>query len=290
MATVPATRLAWHTARGPIPLDRPRIAGVLNVTPDSFWDGGQHAGLERAIRHAARLVEEGADLLDIGGESTRPGATPVPPAEEHDRVIPIIRELARRFPAVRISVDTVKASIARAALAEGAAIINDVSGGRLDPDLPGVVAAAGAGLILMHSRGPVDRMASYELAGYGEDPVGEIVADLRAAALGAEAAGVAAAAIVLDPGLGFSKRSLHSAAAVAHVDRLVALGYPVMVGPSRKRFIGELAGGLEAAERLEGSIAACVVALLRGARLFRMHDVQPARRALDVAEALRVAP
>lgn len=281
------TRSAWLTARGPVLLERPQVAGVLNVTPDSFWDGGRHAGLDRAIAHGARLVEEGADLLDVGGESTRPGARPVSAAEERLRIAPVVRELARRLPDVPLSVDTVKSEVARAALDAGAAIINDVSGLRLDPDLARLAAATGAGLILMHSRGTVERMASYDLADYGEDPVGEVVAELGASLEAARAAGVAAEAIVLDPGLGFAKRTEHSIALLAELERILDLGQPVMVGPSRKRFIGEVAGGLPVEHRLEGTLAACVAALLKGARLFRVHDVAAARRALAVAEAIR---
>ncbi len=289
MLATPVARSDWTIARGSISLDRPRIAGILNVTPDSFWDGGRHAALDQAAQWAARLITEGADLLDVGGESTRPGARPVGAAEESNRVVPLIARLAREHPDVPISVDTVKADVARAALDAGAAIVNDVSAFRLDPALGRVVAQAGAGVILMHSRGAVEAMASYETAVYGDDPVGEIVAELAAARDRALAAGVAADAIVLDPGLGFSKRTEHSVAALARLDRILALGRPVLVGPSRKRFIGELGGGLDAVDRLEGTLAACVVALLAGARLFRVHDVAAARRALDVAEALRVA-
>ncbi len=289
MLATPVARSNWTIARGSISLDRPRIAGILNVTPDSFWDGGRHAALDQAAQWAASLIAEGADLLDVGGESTRPGARPVGAAEESNRVVPLIARLAREHPDVPISVDTVKADVARAALDAGAAIVNDVSAFRLDPALGRVVAQAGAGVILMHSRGAVEAMASYETAVYGDDPVGEIVAELAAARDRALAAGVAADAIVLDPGLGFSKRTEHSVAALARLDRILALGRPVLVGPSRKRFIGELGGGLDAVDRLEGTLAACVVALLAGARLFRVHDVAAARRALDVAEALRVA-
>ncbi|HEX7089930.1 MAG TPA: dihydropteroate synthase [Longimicrobiales bacterium] len=271
-------------------LDRPCIFGILNVTPDSFWDGGRHAGVDAAIAHAAALLEQGADVIDVGGESTRPGALPVPADEELRRVLPVVRELARRWPDLLISVDTVKAEVARAALAEGAAVINDVSGLRLDPGVGEAAAEAGAGIVLMHSRGPVDRMASYELARYGPDPVAEIVRELAEAMERARAAGIASAAVVLDPGLGFSKRTEHSAAAIAGLDRVLALGRPVLVGPSRKRFVGELAGGLPPAERLEPTIAACIVALLRGARLFRVHDVLAVRRALTVAEALLDTP
>lgn len=289
MVTAALPRFDWATARGPITLAVPRIVGVLNVTPDSFWEGGRHAGADAASAHAARLIEAGADLIDIGGESTRPGADLVSAAEERARVVPIVRALARRFPDIPLSVDTVKAEVARAALDEGAAVINDVSGLRLDPGLARVVADAGAGLILMHSRGTVDTMASYALANYGADPLGEIVAELQAALARATDGGVAAAAIVVDPGLGFAKRTPHSLAVLARLDRIVALGRPVLVGPSRKRFVGEVSGGLPPGDRLEGTLAACVAALLRGARLFRVHDVAVARRALDVAEAIRVA-
>jgi dihydropteroate synthase len=290
MPVAPVARFEWLTARGPILLDCPRIAGILNITPDSFWHGGRHTALENAIAHAARMIEDGADLLDIGGESTRPGAEPISAAEERSRVVPVVSELARRFPAVPISVDTVKAEVARAVLAEGAAIVNDVSGLRLDADLGSVVAHAGAGLILMHSRGTVDRMASYDLAEYGPDPVAAIADELSGALARAAMAGVAPERIVLDPGLGFAKRTEHSLAVLAHLDRILALGHPVLVGPSRKRFVGELAGGLPPVERLEGTLAACVAALFKGARLFRVHDVAALRRALDVAEAIRTAP
>jgi dihydropteroate synthase len=289
MAVTPVVRPGWLTARGTLALDRPLIAGILNVTPDSFHDGGRHATTAAAVAHAEQLLAEGADLLDIGGESTRPGARPVDAVEERGRVVPVLHAVVRRFPAVPVSVDTVKSEVARAALDAGASIINDVSGLRLEPALAGAVAAAGAGIILMHSRGTVATMASYALADYGDDPVGTIARELREAADRALGAGIAAEAIVLDPGLGFAKRTEHSIAALAHLDRIAALGWPVLVGPSRKRFVGEVAGGLAPEERLEGTLAACVVALLAGARIFRVHDVGPARRALAVAEAVRGA-
>jgi len=280
---------AWVTSRGTIALDRPRILGILNVTPDSFSDGGLHADVEAAVAHAQRLVEAGADLLDVGGESTRPGARPVPAGAELERVLPVVRQLVRRFPGVPVSVDTVKAEVADAVLAEGAAIVNDVSGFRLDPRLPGVIARAGAGVVLMHSRGDVGEMASYETAVYGDDVVGEVVTELAAALERARAAGIPDDAVVLDPGLGFSKRTEHSIAMLARLERVLALGRPVLVGPSRKRFVGEVAGGLPLEQRLEGTVAACVAALLAGARLFRVHDVAPVRRALALAEAVRIA-
>lgn len=280
----------WVTARGVLGLDRPRIMGILNVTPDSFWDGGRHAALAAALRHAEALLEGGADLIDVGGESTRPGARGVSADEERERVVPVVRELVRCWPELLVSVDTVKGSVARAALDEGAAVINDVSGLRLDPGLGRVVAETGAGVVLMHSRGRVDEMASYATADYGADPVDEISFELEGALERARAAGIAEETIVLDPGLGFSKRTEQSIAVLKHLDRLLAIGYPLLLGPSRKRFVGEVAGGLPPEERLEGTLAACVIGLLGGARLFRVHDVRAARRALAVAESVRVAP
>lgn len=260
--------------------------GVLNLTPDSFWGGSRTAGMDDALRRAEEMVEAGADLLDLGGESTRPGATAVPAEEEAARVVPVIRALARRWPELLLSVDTVKASVAAAALDAGAAVINDVSAFRVDPAMAALAAGSRAGVVLMHSRGGVERMAGYETATYGADVVGEVVAELGAAAERALSAGVHGDAIVLDPGLGFSKRTEDSLAVLRALDRIGALGYPVLVGPSRKRFVGELGGGLPVEERLPGTIAACVAALAAGARLFRVHDVAPVRRALDVAEAI----
>ncbi len=283
----------WRTARGAIVLDRPRIVGIINVTPDSFWDGGLYSGVDRGLERAERLLEEGADLLDIGGESTRPGAVGVPADVEKDRVVPVTEAIVRRWPEVPLSVDTVKAKVATAAIDAGAWAINDVSALRLDPAMAGVVADSRVGVVLMHSRGDVQEMARYETASYGADPAGEMVGELSAAAGRALSAGISASSIVVDPGLGFSKRTEHSVAALAGLERFGALGYPVMIGPSRKRFIGEIGGNgtgpLPPDQRLEGTVGACVAALFRGALLFRVHDVRPARRALEVAEAVRRA-
>lgn len=267
-------------------LDRPRILGVLNRTPDSFWEGSRLVSLDAALSRAGAMLEDGADLLDIGGESTRPGAASLSAAEERERVVPLVREIARRWPDALISVDTVKAEVAGPALEDGAAVVNDVSALRLDPGMAPVVARHRAGLVLMHSRGAVERMASYDLAVYGPDPVGEVVAELADALGRAREAGIPDDAVVVDPGLGFAKRTEHSALLIRELPRLLALGRPVLVGPSRKRFVGELGGGPEPQDRLEGTLAACVVALSGGARLFRVHDVRAARRALDVAHAL----
>lgn len=204
-------------------------------------------------------------------------------AEELRRVLPVVKELRERFPALPISVDTVKSDVARSVLAHGVDIINDVSAFRLDPAMGRVCAAAGAGVILMHSRGGVSDMGTYRFASYGADVMGEVMSELVSAANSAESAGVGRDRIVLDPGVGFAKRTEHSVAVIGAVDRLAALGYPVAIGVSRKRVIGELSGVASPADRVDGTIAANVMALALGARIFRVHDVRVARRALDVA-------
>jgi dihydropteroate synthase len=273
----------WRLPGRTVALDRPFVLGVVNVTPDSFSDGGRFLAADAAVAHAERLLDEGADAVDVGGESTRPhNAGPVSVAEERGRVVPVIEGLLRRRPEALVSVDTTKAAVARAALDAGAAIVNDVSGFRLDPDLPAACAAAGAGVILMHSRGTVADMATYAHASYA-DVVREVHAELAASLARATAAGVAPEAIVLDPGVGFAKRSEHSVALLRALATIAALGRPLLVGASRKRFVGELSGVAVAAERVAGSVGAHVAALARGARLFRVHDVRAHREALDVA-------
>jgi dihydropteroate synthase len=276
---------AWRTARGVVALDRPVVVGILNLTPDSFSDGGRFAGLDAALARADQLLEAGATVLDLGGESTRPGRTEsVPPDEERVRVVPVVEALARRHPGVVLSVDTVKASVARAALEAGAAVINDVSALRLDPAMASVVAAAGAGLVLMHSRGSILEVASYTHAVY-QDVVAEVIDELRAALAAASAAGVAQDATVLDPGLGFSKTVEQNILLFDRLEALQALGRPVLVGPSRKRFLGAVTGQpLEA--RDQATATACALAWERGARLFRVHDAAGARDALALAHAI----
>ncbi len=261
------------------------ILGILNVTPDSFWDGGRHADVMAAVARACVLLDEGAHVIDVGGESSRPGATAVHANDEIARVVPVIEALLRERPDTVISVDTTKAAVASAALDAGARMINDVSGFRLDPMLPTVVARAGARVILMHSRGGLEDMASYTHADY-RDVATDVCDELSASVAVALAAGIAEDAIVLDPGLGFSKRTEHSIALLANLDRIASLGYPVLVGPSRKRFVGDVAGGLPVEQRLEGTIAACCIAYAAGARLFRVHDVAPVIRALAVSAAV----
>jgi dihydropteroate synthase len=263
--------------------------GVLNVTPDSFSDGGLFADPARAVEQAAVMVAEGADIIDVGGESTRPqGARPVTADEERGRVVPVIRAIVERFPGIAVSIDTVKAEIALAALGSGARIVNDVSGLRLDPSMAAVCADARCGVVLMHSRGDVSSMGTYQYATY-DAVVPSVLNELRGSLDAARAAGIADDAIVLDPGLGFAKRSEHSLAMLAAVPDLLALGYPVLVGSSRKRFVGELSGVTAPAERRYGTVGANVAALMLGARIFRVHDVAPTRQALDVAWAVMEA-
>ena len=278
----------WKTARGIIPLDWPVIAGILNITPDSFSDGGRYLEPAAALRHAEVMVGDGADLIDLGAESTRPGRPePVSAAEEWRRLEPVLRELVRAFPDTPLSVDTVKSETARRALDAGAWVVNDVSGLRADEKLAAVCAAAGAGLILMHSRGSVTDMATYDHATYQDVPQ-EIAAELSASVAVAERHGVARETMVLDPGLGFSKRPEHNYSALRGLDRLAGLGFPVMIGPSRKRFLAA-ATDAPVEQRDPATAAACVAGYFLGAGLFRVHNVGLAREALTIAHAIRTA-
>jgi len=279
--------MLWHHATGVLAIDSPRVVGIVNATPDSFSDGGRLGSLDDARHYADRLIAQGADVIDVGGESTRPqGAVPVPADEELRRVVPLIAALHATHPEVPISVDTVKARVAAEAITAGASIVNDVSAFRLDPEMPAVCARFGVGVILMHSRGDVSTMATFAHAKYARDVMGEVVSELLQAADRAIECGVARERIVLDPGIGFAKRREHSLAVLAQLRRLAILGFPVMVGVSRKRFIGEITGVETAADRVFGTVGANVAALERGARLFRVHDVRASREALDVAWAV----
>ncbi len=286
LALPPDPPRVWRTARGEVPLDRPVLVGVLNVTPDSFSDGGRYAAVDDARVHAARLAREGAAIIDVGGESTRPGRESlVPEAEELRRVIPVIEAVARDLPEALISVDTVKAGVARAALGAGAAIVNDVTALRHDPELAAVAARGGAGLVLMHSRGPLAEIASYVHAEYGGDPVSAVLAELVSAMELATARGVQADAIAVDPGLGFSKTPEQNMLVCDRLAALLSLGRAILVGPSRKRFVGTMTG-LDVTDRDRASATVCALAWERGARLFRVHDVAAAREALAVAQAI----
>ncbi len=277
---------AWDTARGPVALDRPIIAAILNVTPDSFSDGGRCSGVAGALTCAEALLTAGASIIDVGGESTRPGRTEsVPAAEELKRVVPVVEALAREHPDLPISVDTVKADVARAALDAGAAIVNDVSALRLDPAMSATVAAGKAGVILMHSRGPILEISSYQHADYSGEVVGTVIAELRSSLHHADVAGIRPGAIVIDPGFGFAKTEEQSLVLLDQLAALQTLGRPILVGPSRKRFLA--AGtGLSVSERDTMTALACAIAWERGARLFRVHEVAGARDAIAFVQSV----
>ncbi len=276
-----AEHRAWRTGSREIVLDRPIIAGILNVTPDSFSDGGNFFPLRMAVDHARLMIHEGADIIDVGGESTRPGAKVVPLDEELRRIVPVIRALREEFPAVAISIDTTKAAVVQAAVDAGADIVNDVSALRLDAGMADVARECGCGVVLMHSRGGVEEMASYAMSSYDGDPVAAIVSEIQTRAEIAVGRGIGRERIVLDPGFGFSKTSAHSISLLARLDSLEMLGFPLMVGVSRKRFVTEAIESGTLDNRDESTMAFNVVALMRGARIFRVHNVGLNRRALD---------
>jgi dihydropteroate synthase len=262
----------------------PFVMGIVNTTPDSFSDGGRFLDRDAAVARALRLAEEGADLVDLGGESTRPGAADVPADEEIRRVVPVVAALRERGFRLPVSIDTRKAQVARAALEAGADLVNDVTGLR-DPEMVRAVAEAGVPAVLMHTRGtPADMQAR---AVYG-DVVAEVADELRQAIERAEVGGVDRARIVLDPGIGFAKRPEHSVALLARLGALRVLGCPILVGPSRKSFIGAIAGA-PVGERLPGTLAAVTASVLAGAEFVRVHDVAAARQAALVAAAIRDA-
>ena len=281
---------SWTVRGRSVTLEQPLVMGIVNVTPDSFSDGGSFFSPGAALAQAAKLLAEGADILDIGGESTRPqNAESVSAAEELRRILPVIRALATEHPDVLLSVDTVKSVVAEAAILAGAHIVNDVSAMRLDPDMAAVCARQGAGVVLMHSRGGVEDMATYANAVYAGDPLDEVLEELRDRVELALERGVARSSIVVDPGIGFGKRGAQSLRLLGCLERLAAWGFPVMIGASRKRFIGEITGIAEPRLRVHGSVGAAVAAFERGAMIFRSHDVAATRQALDVAAAIRAA-
>jgi dihydropteroate synthase len=260
------------------------LMGVVNVTPDSFSDGGLFLESEAAIEHGLRLADEGAAILDVGGESTRPGAEPVPEQEELERVMPVVEALAGA--GRRVSIDTTKVGVARAALAAGATIVNDVSAFRTSPEMAGLVAGEEAACCLMHMLGEPRTM---QVDPHYDDVVGEVKAFLEERLAFAVAEGVPEERVWLDPGIGFGKTVEHNLELLRRLDEIVAIGRPVVVGTSRKSFLGKLAGGRPEGQRLPGTIATNVMALERGASIFRVHDVAPVADALAVAAAT-VAP
>jgi dihydropteroate synthase len=271
-----------RTRSGPLSLDRVALVGILNATPDSFSDGGVHLDPGRAAETALAMAAAGAGMLDLGAESTRPGAAPVPAAEERRRLLPVLRAVrtAVRLP---ISVDTTKADVAAAALDAGADVVNDVSAGRSDAEMLPLCARERVPIVLMHMQGTP---ATMQRDPRYTDVVTEVRDFLAARAAAARAAGIPEDAIILDPGIGFGKTVAHNCRLLRRLDLLAALGYPVLVGVSRKGFIGELAGGRASGERLHGTAAAVALAVAGGARLVRVHDVAAMRDVVRVAEAV----
>jgi dihydropteroate synthase len=273
-------------AGNPLQGPGPALFGILNVTPDSFSDGGDFLDPEAAARRAEVLLDEGADVIDVGGESTRPGSHPVPEEEERRRVVPVVRKILEARPGALVSVDTYRVRTAEAALDAGARIVNDVTALRGDPRMDRFVADAGCPVVLMHMLGEpktMQREPRYD------DVVAEVRDFLAERAGYAIAAGVKEEDIILDPGIGFGKTLEHNLALLRHLGDIVDLGFPVLVGASRKRFLGGITGAEGAKDRVFGTVATTVLGYERGATLFRVHDVRANREALAVAEAIRSA-
>jgi dihydropteroate synthase len=274
----------WKTARRELQITRPLVMGILNVTPDSFSDGGEFLNVDAAVERASQMVDEGVDIIDIGGESTRPGSLRVSAEEEIARTVPVIEAISKRFD-IPISIDTTKFEVAQAALDAGVEIINDISGLRWDERLADLGAKTGAGLVLMHSRGDFDTMHSL---GPVQDIFEEVGRDFHRSISAAHAAGVADDQIALDVGIGFGKTFEQNLELIAKLDKLVAEfeKYPMMVGTSRKSFLGRLLGDTPPVARLGGSLATAVLAVRRGAKILRVHDIRATVEALSVAMAV----
>jgi dihydropteroate synthase len=278
---VPAPAV-WRTSRRSLSLQRPLIMGILNLTPDSFFDGGLCVDPDRAFEKALQMEAEGADIIDIGGESTRPGAVTVSLDEEIARIIPVIERLAATVECA-ISVDTWKSGVAGRAILAGAEIINDISGFNFDPQMPAVAAASGAGVVLMHTRGTPDKMqqdTSYP------DMMGEIIAGLGASLVLAKEAGVSGDRIAIDPGIGFGKGAAGNLEILRRLAELSGFGLPVLTGPSRKSFIGAVLGREQTGDRLFGTAAAVALSVSHGASILRVHDVRAMRDVADMAHAV----
>jgi dihydropteroate synthase len=278
--------MEWKLARRTlICTGRSLVMGVLNVTPDSFSDGGRFSSAERAILRAHEMIREGADILDIGGESTRPGAETVSADEEIRRVLPVIEELAKSS-GIPLSIDTTKAAVARAALQAGAEILNDISGLRFEPELADAAASARAGLILMHSRGDAATMHKLEPV---PDIFAEVTGSLQESIMEAERRGVPRECIALDPGIGFSKSLEQNLELIARFERFARAfaGFPLLIGTSRKSFLARLLNGAPVDERLHGTMATVTTAVLGGAHIVRVHDVKAAVETVRVADALK---
>lgn len=257
--------------------------GILNVTPDSFSDGGRHFDKASAIRRAYEMVEEGADIIDVGGESTRPGSEPVPLQEEIDRTIPVIEEISKKIK-VPVSIDTYKAEVARRALDAGASIVNDISGLRFDPEMPKVVSQYKVPVVIMHIKGtPKDMQANpiYEAL------IPEIMDYFRESIRLAVESGITEDKIIIDPGIGFGKTFDHNLEIIKNLREFTLLEKPLLVGVSRKAFIGKILGDAPVSERLEGSEAAAAISILNGANIIRVHDVKEMKKVALVADAIK---
>jgi dihydropteroate synthase len=259
------------------------IMGILNVTPDSFSDAGLHFDTAAAVERALRMVDEGADIIDIGGESTRPGADPLPPEEELRRVLPVFEALSNRI-SIPLSVDTYKAEIAGRAIEAGASMINDISGARFDPAMPKVAAESNVPIVLMHIKGTPRNMQSNPV--YAA-LIPEVIEYLEGSIKKVLDAGVRENMIIIDPGIGFGKTFGHNLTILKNLSEFAALGKPLLVGPSRKAFLGRLLGGAPPHERIEGTAAAVAISIMNGANILRVHDVKEMARVARVADAIR---
>jgi dihydropteroate synthase len=279
--------VVWKFRNYEMPIgERTLIMGILNVTPDSFSDGGQFVTVDNAVAHAEQMIAEGADIIDVGGESTRPGGEPISIEEEIGRVVPVIEALSARVPETPVSVDTTKSEVARAALDAGAAIVNDISALRFDFYVADAVARAGAGLVLMHSRGTPATMHRLPPVA---DIMEEVTSSLRASIHMAERRGVKPESIVIDPGIGFGKSPDQNLELIAKLDQLIAAfpAYPLLIGTSRKSFIGRILRNAEASDRLYGTLATITAAVLKGAHIIRVHDVKAAADTIRVSESIK---
>ena len=274
---------SWRCRERELPIgERTLVMGIVNVTPDSFSDGGMFSDADAAVKHGLRLLEEGADLLDVGGESTRPGSEAVTSDEERRRVLPVMEGLRREAPEALLSVDTRKAEVARDAVAAGADVVNDIGAGT-DPELFGAVAGSGAGLVLMHMKGEPKTMQ--EDPRY-DDVVGEVRSFLAERLREAVGAGIGPDRLCADPGIGFGKNLQHNLELLRAIGTFRDLGVPVLAGVSRKRFVGELSGAADPADRVEGTLGAVAWCASRGIEIVRVHDVAPAVRLLAVVDAI----
>ncbi|HEY0457502.1 MAG TPA: dihydropteroate synthase [Pyrinomonadaceae bacterium] len=278
--------MIWQTSRRAIPLEKPLVMAILNVTPDSFSDGGKFFSTEEALKHAEKLILDGADILDIGGESTRPAATGVSADEEISRVVPVIEAISKRFD-IPVSIDTSKSEVAESAVQAGAEIINDVSGLRFDAQIGAVAAKYKTALVLMHLRGTFETMHRQAPV---EDILAEVSRGFRESLTRAKSFGVEESRIALDVGTGFSKTFEQNLELLAKLDKLAQMfsGFPILVGASRKSFLGKILDDAPSDKRLPGSLASAAIAVWNGARIVRVHDVKETVETLRVAEAIRI--